>query len=150
MGKPMTKQRLSQYIYLKMEVEHQEERIARMKREETIPALRIGDGSKHSPGTGDRMERAILRRMEYEEKVSEQLCSATEEMRKIEAAVDSLPDIQEREVLRLRYLDGDGCRHTSWSDVAMALYKDNDEKHRTAVIRLHGRALQSIAEIRPK
>lgn len=41
MGEPMTKQRLSQYIYLKMEVEHQEERIARMKREETIPALRI-------------------------------------------------------------------------------------------------------------
>ena len=58
MGEPMTKQRLSQYIYLKMEVEHQEERIARMKREETIPALRIGDGSKHSPGTGDQIGRA--------------------------------------------------------------------------------------------
>lgn len=64
MGEPMTKQRLSQYIYLKMEVEHQEERIARMKREETIPGPadrrrlqaqsrhRRPHGAGHSPSDG--------------------------------------------------------------------------------------------------
>lgn len=146
MGEPMTKQRLSQYIFLKMEVEHQLERIARMRNEEKFPTMRESDGSQHTQGTGDRMERAIIRRMEYEEKVADQLNEAMTEMEAIERAVDSLLNIQEREVLRLRYIDGSGCRHMSWPEVAMAMYRDNDEKHKQAVYRIHGRALQSIAK----
>lgn len=146
MGEPMTKQRLSQYIFLKMEVEHQEERLARMRNEEKFPTMRESDGSQHTQGTGDRMERAIIRRLEYEDEVADQLNKSIAEMRKIERAVNSLANIQEREVLRLRYLDGSGCRHMPWPEVAMAIYRDNDEKHKQAVYRIHGRALQSIAK----
>lgn len=144
MGEPMTKQRLSQYIYLKMEVEHQEERIARMKREETIPALKIGDGSKHSSGTGDRMERAILRRMEYEERITPKIEAAVEEMRVIEDAVAALPDPMEREVLRLRYMEGACLRHPSWKEIARKLFGDNDERYMVAAYRLHARALHNV------
>ena len=146
MGEPMTKQRLTNYIFLKMEVEHQLERIARMRNEEKFPAMRESDGSQHTPGTGDRMERAIIRRMEYEDEVADQLNESIAEMRKIERAVNSLANIQEREVLRLRYLDGSGCRHMSWPEVAMAMYRDNDEKHKQAVYRIHGRALKNITK----
>ena len=146
MGEPMTKQRLMQYIFLKMEVENQLERIARMRNEEKFPAMRESDGSQHTSGTGDRMERAIIRRMEYEDKVADQLNAAMAEMRKIEKAVDSLSNIQEREVLRLRYIDGSGCRHTPWADIAVAMYRDNDEPQKQAVYRIHGRALQNIAK----
>lgn len=149
MGEPMTKQRLSQYIYLKMEVEHQEERIARMKREETIPALRIGDGSKHSPGTGDRMERAILRRMEYEERIRPRIEAAVAEMRAIEDAVYSVPDPMEREVLRLRYMEGDYLRHPSWKEIAVKLFGDNDERDMVATYRLHARALHKVTHDSP-
>ena len=146
MGEPMTKQRLTNYIFLKMEVEHQEERLARLRNQEKFPAMRESDGSQHTQGTGDRMERAIIRRMEYEDEVADQLNESIAEMRKIERAVNSLANIQEREVMRLRYLDGSGCRHMSWPEVAMAIYRDNDEKHKQAVHRIHGRALKNIAK----
>ena len=147
MSEPMTKQRLSQYIYLKMEVEHQEERIARMKREETIPALKLGDGSKHGSGTVDRMERAILRRMEYEERIAPKVEAALTEMRAIEDAVSSVPDPMEREVLRLRYMEGDYLRHPSWKEIARKLFGDNDERYMVAAYRLHARALHNIRNI---
>lgn len=147
MGEPMTKQRLSQYISLKMEVEHQEERIARMKREETIPALKLGDGSKHSSGSGDRMERAILRRMEYEERIAPKVEAAVAEMRAIEDAVSAVPDPMEREVLRLRYMEGECLRHPSWKEIALKLFGDNDERYMVATYRLHARALHNVRNI---
>ena len=53
----------------------------------------------------------------------------------------------EREVLRLRYIDGIGYRHMPWKDVARRLYGDDDESQMQAVYRVHGRALQHIRAI---
>lgn len=92
------------------------------------------------------MERAIIRRMEYEERVMPQIEEAQKEMEEIEAAIDGVPDPMEREVLRLRYIDGENCRLMPWKDVASQLFGDNDERHLLAAYRLHGRALVSISE----
>lgn len=147
MGEPMTKQRLSQYIYLKMEVDHQLERLARLRNQERLPAMQESDSSKHSgSSTGDRMERAIIRRMEYEDRVMPQVEAAMAEMQVIEDAIHSLPNPMEREVLRLRYMEGTCLRHLPWRDVALRLFGNDDDSHMMATYRLHTLALQKISE----
>ena len=126
----MTKERLSSYSSLRFEIENQLERLARLKNAEQIPAIQQGDGSKSTGAAGSRMERAVLKRMEYEERILPQIEAARAEMRAIEAAVDAVSDPMEREVLRLR--------------VALKLFGDDDDKHQLATFRLHGRALQCL------
>lgn len=144
---PMTKQRLASYVSLRMEIENRLERLERLRNEAKIPAIRQGDGSQRTPGSGDRMERAIIRYMEYEEKIKPQIESTRKEMDAIEDAIDAVGDPLEREVLRLRYTDGEGCRLMPWRIVAMRLFGDDDERHILATYRLHGRALVSISKI---
>lgn len=144
----MTKQWLAAYVSLRMENENRLERLARLKNETEIPAIRQGDGSQHSPSTGGRIERAIIRAMEYEEQIKPLIEENRRTMRAIEARIDALPDPMEREVLRLRYIDGDGgCRQMPWKDVALAVFGDNDDRHLLATYRLHGRAIQHIEKI---
>lgn len=140
----MTKERLASYISLRLEVDNQLERLARMRNDEKIPAMRESDGSQHSPGSGDRMERAIIRRMEYEDRVMPQIEAALAEMETIEQAIYAVADPMEREVLRLRYMEGNYIRHMPWRDVALKLFGDDDKRHMVATYRLHTRALTNI------
>lgn len=140
----MTKERLASYISLRLEVDNQLERLARMRNDEKIPAMRESDGSQHSPGSGDRMERAIIRRMEYEDRVMPQIEAALVEMETIEQAIYAVADPMEREVLRLRYMEGNYIRHMPWRDVALKLFGDDDKRHMVATYRLHTRALTNI------
>lgn len=64
-----TKRRLASYRSLRLEVDNQLDRLARLRNEEQLPAMRESSGAKSTGGNGDRMERAILRRMAYEERV---------------------------------------------------------------------------------
>lgn len=139
------KQRLASYRALRLEVDNQLDRLARLRNEEQLPAMRESSGAKSTGGNGDRMERAILRRMEYEERITPQIEAAKREMAAIEAAIDHVEDPLERECLRLRYISGDGCRMMPWKDVAVAIYGDDDDKYILSIFRIHGRALQSIA-----
>lgn len=141
---PITKERLARYLSLRRENENQLERLARMRNDEKIPAIRESDGSQHTPGGSDRMANAIIRRMEYEERVMPQIEANLQEMEIIEDAINSLPDPMEREVLRLRYIDGSTWRHLPWGEVALRLYGDNDEKYMKATFRLYQRALANI------
>ena len=140
----MTKERLASYVSLRLEVENQLERLARMKNDEKIPAIRSGDESKRTGTAGGRMERAIIRRMEDEERVLPQIEAAQEEMEAIESAISALPDPMEREVLRLRYIDGEYYRLMPWKDVSLRLFGGDDDKHILATFRLHGKALQTL------
>ena len=142
----MTKQRLASYVSLRLETENQLERLERLKNQEQIPAMKESDGSQHT-GSGQRMERAIVRRIEYEERIAPTIKAAQEEMKAIEAAIAALPDPMEREVLRLRYVDGDFCRHMPWREVALKLFGNDDERYILATYRLHGRALVSISKV---
>ena len=150
MGEPMTKQRLSNYIKLKAEVEHYLERIARMKNDERFPAMKESDGSQHQPGASDRMANAVIRRLNYEDKMAPRIHANLDEMEAIEKAIDALDDPMERDVLHSRYLESDPesvYKHTPWGVISTWLYGDNDEKSLQATYRLHGRALQNIRKV---
>ena len=73
------KQRLASYRALRLEVDNQLDRLARLRNEEQLPAMRESSGAKSTGGNGDRMERAILRRMEYEERITPQIEAAKRE-----------------------------------------------------------------------
>lgn len=145
MGEPITKKRLEAYRGLYMTVEDYNDRIAQMKSEEQFPEIRAGDGSQHQPGTGDRLERAVIRRMEYEEKMAPSINAVRAEMKAIEDAVNAMDNPYERLVIQLRFLEGDGSfRLMKWRDVALRLYRDDDFKDLRAAQRLCDKALESI------
>lgn len=138
------KERLQRYAALRMENENRLDRLARLKADAELPAQREADGSGHTGSSGDRMARAVERYMEYEQQVRPVINSNRSEMDAVRAAVEMLTDPMEREVLRLRYLDTNGCRLMRWRDVALALYGDDDEKHILAAYRIHDKAVESI------
>jgi hypothetical protein len=140
----MTKERLEKYISLRMEVDNQLDRLARMRSEERLPAVAMGGESKKTGATKDRLERAVLRRMEYEERVLPQIEAAQAEMEAIEDAIDALEDPLERDVLRCRYIDGNYHRHTKWREVARIVLGDDDENRQRMAFRIHEKALQNI------
>lgn len=146
MGEPITEERLIAYSGLAVEVESYQARIARMKSEEKFPAMRPGDGSQHTPGKGDRLERAVIRRLEYEEKMAPSINAAKAEMQAIEDAVNALKIPRERVVLRLRYLESENDQPVPWKDVAYMLTGDDDIKDVRKVQRLCDKALVHIAK----
>ena len=142
--RPMNKQRLNDFLPLRMEVENRLEKLERLKNEARIPAVRHGDESKHNPGSGDRMERAVLRYMEYEQEISPKVEAAKLEMQEINEAINRIPDPLEREVLRLRYMDGENCRRLKWREISIKVFGDDEERHLMAIYRIHGKALEDI------
>ena len=143
------KKRLSQYSAIRVELENLEDRLERLKSEETLPAMRPSNGSKPTGGTGDRQERSIIRRMEYEERYMEEILAKRNELRDIECLINDVPDPMERMVLRIRYTDSETAKPTPWRAVAMAIYKDDSDSKMLAIYRLHGRALNSLQNIMP-
>lgn len=141
---PMTKERLMRYRSLRMENENQLERLARLKNSEKIPAPKVSDGSQHTGGASDRMANAVIRRMEYEERIRPLIEANLQEMHEIEDTIDRIKDSMEREVLRLRYIDGVYWKPMPWVEVALRIYGDDDDKCLRATYRLHNRALDSI------
>lgn len=141
------KQRLKRYPAIRLETENMISRLEMLKSEETIPPVRQGDGSKRTAGTGDRQERAILRRMEYEERTAPTIAANKQEIKAIDAAVLALSDPLEREVITIHYIEVDGYKPIPWRDVAIAMYGDDAEADVLRVHRLHGKALRSLQEI---
>lgn len=129
---------LASYVTLRTDAENMEERLTRLESEAVMPPQRVGDGSKHTGGSGDRLERATIRLMERKEIDGPQIEAARRKMRAIENAVAALRDPLERSVLRLRYLYSDNSRLVKWAVVALSVYGDDDEKDIQAVKRLTG------------
>lgn len=145
MGEPITKERLKNYILLRRSVESQLERLARLKNAELIPAPKESDGSMRSPAVNSsKVENAIVRRLIYEDEIMPDVETKLAEMEAIRAAINCLPDSQEAEVLRHRYIYCDGYRLTPWREIACMMYGDDDEAQMQMVFRIHGRALKNI------
>ena len=141
------KKRLSQYSAIRVELDILEERLEQLKSEETLPAMRPGTGSKPTGGTGDRQERSIIRRMEYEERHGAEIDAKRAELRFIESSITAVADPMERMVLRIRYTESETAKPMPWRAVAMAIYKDDSDSKMLAIYRLHGRALNSLQGI---
>jgi len=111
--------------------------------------MRENDGSSCNPGTGDPMGNTIVKRITYEEEITEQLEANLAEMELIQNAVLSLEDRNEQECLRCWYIDviedeEGNCKRLTWRDVALRVYRKDDENAIWATTRLHKRALESI------
>lgn len=143
------KKRLSQYSAIRVELDNLEERLERLKSEETLPPMRPNSGSKPTGGAGDRQERSIIRRMEYEERHGEEIDAKRAELRYIESSINAISDPMERMVLRIRYTESENAKPMPWRAVAMAIYKDDSDSKMLAIYRLHGRALNSLQGIMP-
>lgn len=135
------KKQLMRYSRLKKENENRAETLARMKAAAQFAPSGEPDGSQHTTGDGQRMARAVENYLEYEEQMRPLMEKNRTEMLRIEQAVDALPDPLEREVLRLRYLDGDAWRLPKWRDVAMKIYGSDERKYLDAVLKIHQTAL---------
>lgn len=140
----ISREQLYSYAKIKQQVENQLERLVRMKNEELIPALKMGDESKRTPGATDRMAKAVIRRITYEEEISASMEANLAEMDEVRSAIASLPDPMEQEVLNLRYIDCEGYKHTPWKDVAFKIYGDDDESQIRAVHRLRKSAEDNL------
>lgn len=138
------KEYLNRYAVLKMEALHNEERILLAFNETQIPAMKQGDGSQRTAGSGDRQENATLRYIEIKDRLQPQIDANKAQMRQIEEDIDSLADGMEREVLRLRYIDVDGWKPVLWRLVALKMYRDDEEKDLQRVQRVHKEALNSL------
>ena len=141
------KKLLSNYSATRVELDNLEERLERLKSEETLPPMRPSNGSKPTGSTGDRQERSIIRRMEYEELYGAEIHAKRNILREIECLINSIPDPMERMVLRIRYTDSETAKPTPWRAVAMAIYKDDSDSKMLAIYRLHSRALHSLQGI---
>ena len=143
----MTKERLQRYAALRLENENRLERLARLKADAELPAQREADGSAHTGSSGDRMARAVERYMEYQQQIKPIIEANRREMEDVRAAVEALDDPMEREVLRLRYIDTNGCRLMRWRDISLILYGNDDEGFIRACMRLHKRAVDNIQKV---
>lgn len=141
------KERLKRYPALQKQTENMEARLEVLRSEETIPPIKPGDGSKRTAGSGDRQERAIIRRMEYEERTAPTIAANKAETKAIDKAVAALSDPLEREVLTIRYIEADGYKPLLWREVAIAMYGKDEEADLLRVQRIHKKAVQSLQEI---
>lgn len=139
-----SKKRLLDFPKIKKQSEHQLERLARMKSAEIFPEIRLGNESKRNPGAGDRMASDIVRRLTYEDEITDDLEANLAEMDIVRRSIKMLPDRMEQDVLWFRYVDVDSYRPASWRDVALRIYNDDGEEKVRAVTRLHGKALEHI------
>lgn len=141
------KKRLSQYSAIRVELDKLEERLERLKSEETLPPMRPGNGSKPTGGTGDRQERAIIRRMEYEERHGPEMEAKREELRYIDESINAVDDPMERMVLRIRYTESETAKPMLWRDVAIAIYNDDSDSKLLATYRLLDKAVKSLQKL---
>lgn len=128
-------ERLKTYIPLKLELENEAERRKRLQAQETYhPA---------------KMSNLINGRVDYEDKPPAKVVAMREELAEIERWIDSVDDPLEREVLRLRYIDGDEYDRTKlkkWDDVARNLYGNDGPGPKRAAQRLHDGAVLHLRE----
>ena len=148
MGIDRVRKWLSGYQGLKFEYDTWAERLARMENEQYIPAMRMGDESKHSPSAYDRMGSATIRRLDFEDDSSEKIAEIKVKMKAIETAIMALPDPMHRGVLIQRYITGfDGYKLKLWRSIALQLYRRDDDADLKRVQRLHREALETLEDI---
>ena len=104
MGIDRVRRWLSGYQGLKFEYDTWAERLARMENDQYIPAMRMGDESKHSPSAYDRMGSATIRRLDFEDDSADKIAEIKAKIKAIEAAIKALPDPMHRGVLIQRWV----------------------------------------------
>lgn len=148
---PVTVEDLKQFLSLKNELRNHaqyiQERLARMKSAEQYPTTQLGDVSQHTTGATDAKAKAVEKRLLYTDTSNSEVLTMLQRLREIEATVNLIKDSQQRQILRYRYMDADGCRYPQWWMVAKKMYGGTDERHIRACLRVHNAALASFEKV---
>lgn len=91
------------------------------------------DGTQHTPH-GNGIEAAILRVLEYEERINAEIDMLTDTRLKIEQVINLVPDDTQREVLTRRYL-----LYQKWEYIAVEM-----NYNIKWIFKLHGKALSKL------
>lgn len=109
----MTRQRLEEYFDLKREIENQKERLAKLRSTRESPSSPRIDDMPRSNFAANRIENQTVSIDAMETVLNRDITRAQREALKIERAIQSVPYSRNRELLRLRFLDG-----LTWAKVA--------------------------------
>lgn len=121
----MTNKDLSQYYWLKKEIEADERRLARMKDGVLGPRAQRLDGMPRGGG-GDSMGDAVAEIADMEAIIAAKKIQSIHECQRIERYIQGIPDAMTRMVFELRCID---CM--SWSEVAANMgYRMSEENAR--------------------
>lgn len=91
------------------------------------------DGTQHTPH-GNGIEAAMLRVLEYEERINAEIDRLTDTRLKIEQVINLVPDDTQREVLTRRYL-----LYQKWEYIAVEM-----NYNIKWIFKLHGKALSKL------
>lgn len=91
------------------------------------------DGTQHTPH-GNGIEAAMLRVLEYEERINAEIERLTDTRLKIEQVINLVPDDTQREVLTRRYL-----LYQKWEYIAVEM-----NYNIKWIFKLHGKALSKL------
>ena len=131
----MTKERLRQYQPLKREKDMLEEKLTEFESTMTSPRLQKLDGMPHGqPQGGGLMDMLVEQHLALKNLYANKLRELNETLLDIETAIESLTDATERNLMRLRYIDG-----LKWEEITLAIGYSWQQTHR-----IHARALEKL------
>lgn len=138
---------LSEYKENERDVEDQLERLARMQaRMEKCNAPEITDMPRASGFQTDRLSMMMARKIDMENSIKNYLERQALYLDRIEYVVEKLPFARERQIIRLRYEDGE-----KWVAILQRMYGDADDfaereaSYNRTMFQSHNDALQKIA-----
>ena len=131
-------ERLSQLRHLKREVDELSQRIGELE-ERAMGGSARPMGMVRSGRLDDRVARAAASLADLRDRMARRRLDCLEELGRLYAFIDDLPDSQLRQIFAARYIDG-----LSWQNVARRIGETDEQVPR----RLHNRALRKkIAEM---
>jgi RNA polymerase sigma factor (sigma-70 family) len=131
--KPITKERLRDYRRLLVEIESQENRLARLTAQASSITATLSF-VPHGAANNDRLTDYVIRKDELAAAYLDNLTRATAEAVEIERAIGALTNPRERLTITLYYIDG-----LNWREVSERMHYSVDH-----VYTLHGRALKNL------
>lgn len=131
-------ERLSQLRHLKREADELSQRIGELE-ERAMGGSARPMGMLRSGRLDDRVARAAASLADLRDRMARRRLDCLEELGRLYAFIDDLPDSQLRQIFAARYIDG-----LSWQNVARRIGETDEQVPR----RLHNRALRKkIAEM---
>lgn len=133
----MNKERLRQYQQLKREKAMLDEKLVELESAMTSPRIQKLDGMPHGqPQGGSLMDMLVEQHITLKNLYASKLRELNETLLDIETAIESLTDPTERNLMRLRYIDG-----LKWEEITLAIGYSWQQTHR-----IHARALRNLEE----
>ena len=128
------KEFLNQYLNAEKEIGIKLDQIARL-RELSTKITQTLTPDKVKSNSENRLESSVSKIVDIEREIGTSIDQLERTRLQVESVINSVPNVNQRNVLRLRYISG-----MKWEQIAVKLNYDY-----RWVLRLHGKALNKIA-----